>query len=132
MIFIDLDGFKRVNDTLGHAAGDELLAIAADRLKGAIRDEDIVGRLGGDEFLVICPQISGPEPAMKLAQRLAAALTGTVPLAAGASRLSASVGIAWSKGRQTTADVLVARADAAMYESKRLHAAGPDVGIVVE
>lgn len=122
VIFLDLDGFKQVNDTLGHAAGDELLAIAGKRLKAAIRDEDLVGRLGGDEFLVLCPQMNGPERAGKLAERLGATLNADIRLAAGTITLQASVGVAWSEGHETTADTLVARADAAMYESKRLRA----------
>jgi diguanylate cyclase (GGDEF)-like protein/PAS domain S-box-containing protein len=125
VIFLDLDGFKQVNDTLGHAAGDELLAIAGKRLKAAIRDEDLVGRLGGDEFLVLCPQMNGPERASKLAERLATALNADIRLAAGTITLQASVGVAWSEGHETTADALVAQADAAMYESKRLRAGQP-------
>jgi diguanylate cyclase (GGDEF)-like protein/PAS domain S-box-containing protein len=126
VIFIDLDGFKAVNDSHGHAAGDELLTIAAGRLRSAIRDKDLVGRLGGDEFLVICPQIAGPERAIKLAERLSAELSGTVQLASGTSILRASLGVAWSKGTSMTADALVAKADAAMYESKRRSAGRSD------
>jgi len=117
-IFIDLDDFKLVNDELGHAAGDELLVIAAQRLQLAVRGADLVGRIGGDEFLVICPQIGGAERAMQLAQRVSDALTQDIMLAAGPSTLSASVGVAWSQGSATSADTLVARADAAMYASK--------------
>jgi diguanylate cyclase (GGDEF)-like protein/PAS domain S-box-containing protein len=128
VIFIDLDGFKQVNDTLGHAAGDELLTIAAQRLNEAVRDDDLVGRLGGDEFLVICPQIKGVERAMKLAERLAFEMSGVIQLKTGTSILQASVGVAWSEGRKLTADALVAKADAAMYESKALRASQPPSG----
>jgi diguanylate cyclase (GGDEF)-like protein len=120
VIFIDLDGFKQVNDRLGHAAGDELLAIAAERLRAAVRDDDLVGRLGGDEFLVICPQSNGRSRAIKLAERVATELSADIPLAAGTGGLQASVGVAWSTGRKMSADALVAQADAAMYESKSL------------
>ena len=127
VIFIDLDDFKQVNDSLGHAAGDELLVFAAKRLRETIRDQDMMGRFGGDEFLVICPQITSPEAAVKLAERLSTALNGTVQLAAATSTLRASLGAAWSDGTTLTADTLVARADAAMYESKRLNVGQPEL-----
>ncbi|MEA2160381.1 MAG: hypothetical protein QOD66_2761 [Solirubrobacteraceae bacterium] len=127
VIFIDLDDFKQVNDSLGHAAGDELLMFAAERLRETIRDQDLVGRFGGDEFLVICPQITDPEGAVELAERLCTSLSGTVQLAAGISSLHASLGVAWSQGAAVTADALVAQADAAMYESKRLGAGRPQL-----
>jgi diguanylate cyclase (GGDEF)-like protein/PAS domain S-box-containing protein len=123
VLFIDLDDFKQVNDQHGHAVGDELLRRVADRLRAAVRDEDLVGRIGGDEFLVVCPEIGGHEPAVRLAERIAHLLGGDVALAAGAHR--ASIGVAWSSGEATDAETLIARADRAMYESKRERAGRP-------
>src|SRR5207237_4161487 len=68
--FLDIDGFKSVNDSLGHAAGDELLVVVADRLRAAVRGRDIVGRFGGDEFLIVCPDVGDPAEALALAQRV--------------------------------------------------------------
>jgi diguanylate cyclase (GGDEF)-like protein/PAS domain S-box-containing protein len=124
-IFIDLDGFKAVNDTLGHAAGDELLTITAQRLQAVVRDKDIVGRFGGDEFLVMSPGTNEPEQAMKLAARLAEAVRGDVQLGGRTLAPRASIGVAWSMGPRPEAEELVARADSAMYESKREGAAQP-------
>jgi diguanylate cyclase (GGDEF)-like protein/PAS domain S-box-containing protein len=118
VMFIDLDHFKSINDVHGHAAGDEMLSIVAERLREAVRGEDLVGRTGGDEFLVICPSIGGPDQAMRLANRLTEVLSEDVPLATGTVSHMVSVGVAWSGREQTNADELVARADAAMYESK--------------
>jgi diguanylate cyclase (GGDEF)-like protein/PAS domain S-box-containing protein len=125
VIFIDFDGFKQINDRLGHAAGDELLTIAARRIRDAIREYDLVGRLGGDEFLVLCPEIAGPEQGMALAERLSASLNGVVQLGSGPESLQVSLGVAWSKGTTVTADALVAQADAAMYQSKRENVGQP-------
>jgi diguanylate cyclase (GGDEF)-like protein/PAS domain S-box-containing protein len=119
VVFVDLDGFKAVNDRHGHATGDELLDIVAQRLKGALRDEDIIGRIGGDEFLAVCPNIGGPDQAMKLAGRLAEAQSEEVPVAKGTIKVLVSIGVAWSSGEGTDADSMVAQADGAMYESKR-------------
>jgi diguanylate cyclase (GGDEF)-like protein/PAS domain S-box-containing protein len=118
VIFVDLNEFKSVNDTLGHAAGDELLVHAADRLNRLIRDEGIVGRIGGDEFLLVCRGLDGPEQALAIAHRVHRALRQQVPLSAGTVELGASVGVACS-APGTASDTLIAHADAAMYESKR-------------
>jgi diguanylate cyclase (GGDEF)-like protein/PAS domain S-box-containing protein len=119
VMFIDLDDFKEINDRHGHQAGDELLRIASKRLRGEIRAGDMVGRIGGDEFLLVCPNIGGPGQAMKLAERLAKALREDVDLTS--TRLShvASIGVAWSTGDEVSSEILVARADQAMYDCKR-------------
>jgi diguanylate cyclase (GGDEF)-like protein len=118
-VFVDLDGFKAVNDRCGHATGDELLNTVAQRLRGVLRDEDVIGRIGGDEFLAVCPNVGGPEQAMKLADRLAEAQRDEVSVATGTVRGRVSIGVAWSSGEGTDADSMVALADGAMYESKR-------------
>jgi diguanylate cyclase (GGDEF)-like protein len=119
VVFIDLDQFKSVNDSLGHAAGDRLLVEVADRLRSAIREGDHVGRFGGDEFLVICPGVESPERASEIAERIAAVITSTVDLGPIPVQVRASVGVAWTK-QTLDADTLIAWADSAMYESKRL------------
>ena len=119
LMFVDLDRFKDVNDRCGHAAGDELLRILGERLRATVRGEDLVGRVGGDEFLVMCPRVGGPEGALRLAERLAHALREPAALAAGSFWPEVSIGVAWSERDGLEADALVARADAAMYQSKR-------------
>jgi diguanylate cyclase (GGDEF)-like protein/PAS domain S-box-containing protein len=119
VLYVDLDCFKAVNDALGHAAGDELLALAAERLKSASRSDDVVGRLGGDEFLVLMRNIPGCERGLELAERISATLYDTVSLPAGEVQLRASIGVACSEaGEHLTAAELIERADAAMYSSK--------------
>ncbi len=118
-VYVDLDKFKPVNDTLGHAAGDELLILVAERLKQASRDTDLIGRLGGDEFLVVLRDVRGEDKAMRAARRIAAALCGSFELSCGSAELGASIGVACSSGEQISAEELVKRADAAMYESKQ-------------
>jgi diguanylate cyclase (GGDEF)-like protein/PAS domain S-box-containing protein len=125
VMFVDLDGFKEVNDHHGHAAGDELLRTVAQQLRGAVRDDDMVGRIGGDEFLVVCPDIGGPEQAMALAQRLADTLRRAATPGGSAVGYQVSIGVVWSSGPDTDADTLVAHADRAMYESKRERAGRP-------
>jgi diguanylate cyclase (GGDEF)-like protein/PAS domain S-box-containing protein len=119
-IFIDLDRFKPVNDEFGHATGDEVLVRVAERIRSSVRSGDVVGRLGGDEFLVICPQVADPDTALAMAHSLTARAFGA-PVALGSSNMQirASLGVAWSGKRGTHADALVAQADAAMYRSKR-------------
>jgi diguanylate cyclase (GGDEF)-like protein len=118
-IFIDLDGLKAVNDDLGHAAGDRIIVKAADQIRSALRDDDFVGRLGGDEFLVICPHVTSATRAMDIATRISRALTITVEIESNAVEMRASIGVVWTKEALDT-DSLIARADGAMYESKRL------------
>jgi diguanylate cyclase (GGDEF)-like protein/PAS domain S-box-containing protein len=118
LIYVDLDDFKSVNDRLGHAAGDSLLVAAADRLRGAARRGDAVGRLGGDEFLVICPRVESPAQAVRIAERVAAATEATIDVGTGAVELRTSVGVAWTT-KAIDADAFLAQADSAMYESKR-------------
>jgi diguanylate cyclase (GGDEF)-like protein/PAS domain S-box-containing protein len=118
VVYVDLDRFKPVNDRLGHAAGDELLVLVAERLRLASRDTDLAGRLGGDEFLIVLREIPGPDMAMRAAQRICDALCDCFELSCGKVELGASIGVACSGEETLTAGELVKRADTAMYRSK--------------
>ena len=118
VVYVDLDKFKPVNDSLGHAAGDELLVLVAERLKLASRDSDVIGRLGGDEFLIVLRDVPSAEIAMKVAERISMAVCGGFDLSCGEADLRASIGVACGDAGTVTADELVRRADAAMYRSK--------------
>jgi diguanylate cyclase (GGDEF)-like protein/PAS domain S-box-containing protein len=118
VVYVDLDRFKSVNDTLGHAAGDEALAQVAERLKGAMRSSDELGRLGGDEFLILLRGISGLGVAMDAAERISQSLRGTCELSFGSVELCASVGVACVGDLPVSAEELIERADTAMYRSK--------------
>jgi diguanylate cyclase (GGDEF)-like protein len=114
-----VDKFKPINDTYGHVVGDALLVAVARRLTSVLRDQDSVGRIGGDEFLIICPGIDDPAHALLVGQRVREKLHGTVQLAGHPIDVAGSIGIAVST-TTSSSDQLVAQADAAMYESKRL------------
>jgi len=118
ILFLDLDRFKVVNDSLGHDAGDLLLRATADRLAVAIRPTDTLARFAGDEFAVLCEGVASVEDAVGVAGRLIACLEE--PLALGTSEvvISASLGVALSRGRRSTADNLLRDADTAMYLAK--------------
>ena len=118
VIFADLDHFKMVNDRHGHAVGDELLIVAAERLTGAVRHGDYVGRLGGDEFLIVCPDVSGPREAASVADRVAGALHSNFTISGTVIELRASVGMVCADRKGASADDLVSRADSAMYATK--------------
>jgi len=130
VVFIDLDHFKTINDEQGHAAGDELLESVARRLQDVVRDGDMVGRIGGDEFLAVCPDVESAGQAMKLAERVALAQREAVAIAGGgAIVVQVSIGVAWSVGEGADADELVAKADGAMYESKHEGSGRPKLAI---
>ena len=119
VIFVDLDQFKNINDHLGHASGDQMLEVVARRLQRAVREGDIVGRIGGDEFLVLCPGIGSPVEALRAATRVKESLRRPVKLGTAEVSCRASVGVAWSAARGIDPDTLIGQADAAMYEAKR-------------
>jgi diguanylate cyclase (GGDEF)-like protein/PAS domain S-box-containing protein len=116
--YIDLDRFKGVNDELGHAAGDELLRVTAARLRRAIRADDRLGRIGGDEFVVICPRGECEFEEKELAHRLTEAINGDVMFAKQRIPLRASVGTAVSLAGEFDAEAVLHRADMAMYAVK--------------
>jgi len=118
-LFIDLDNFKSINDTLGHGVGDELLQAVAARLSGVIRDIDALGRLGGDEFVVISEEISLTASPELIAERLLDALQHPFKLGADEqTRLTVTASIGISTGEATTAEDLLRDADIAMYRAK--------------
>jgi diguanylate cyclase (GGDEF)-like protein/PAS domain S-box-containing protein len=119
VVFVDVDHLKAVNDEHGHAAGDRLLLTIAGRLRSAARGAELVGRIGGDEFLVVCPGMASPQEALRTGRSLAASVRKPVDLGRISLTPSASIGVAWSDDPGQDAQTLVARADAAMYESKR-------------
>lgn len=127
VMFVDVDRFKELNDRYGHAAGDELLRLLGARLRETVRCNDLVGRVGGDEFLVLCPDSGGPEGAMRLAERLAQALNERIRLVAASVCPQVSIGVAWSNCEGIDADALVAQADAAMYRSKHQRSGQPQL-----
>lgn len=118
VLFIDLDGFKLVNDGLGHAVGDELLIRAAERIRSTIRPADVVARLGGDEFIVLCPEVNDAGDAVDIARRIGEQLDTPFRLNdQDCVSVSASIGIALAAD-STTADELIGNADLAMYAAK--------------
>lgn len=118
LLFLDLDGFKQVNDNLGHAVGDALLQVVAARLKDCVRDSDTVARLAGDEFTVILPDCHEREHAVLVAEKIAEALREPIEADGLLLTTSASIGIAMYPQDAETEDGLVRMADAAMYAVK--------------
>ncbi|HEY3809392.1 MAG TPA: EAL domain-containing protein [Steroidobacteraceae bacterium] len=131
LLYLDLDNFKRVNDTLGHAVGDELLCMVAERLRGALRSSDSVGtatdaaaagilaRLGGDEFLVLLPELHDADDAGVIATRLINSLREPVTLGSASLVVTPSIGIAVYPRDGADAETLLRNADLAMYFAKR-------------
>ncbi len=118
LLFVDLDGFKGVNDTLGHDAGDELLKQVARRLSACTRESDTVARLGGDEFAIILPVLRDPEGVHVVAGNVVRSLAEPFPLRAKTVTISGSVGAAVFPRDGRTAEALLKSADVAMYEAK--------------
>ncbi|MEV6596150.1 sensor domain-containing diguanylate cyclase [Actinoplanes sp. NPDC051346] len=118
VLFLDLDGFKKINDEYGHAAGDELLRLMGRRLRGAIRSEDMMGRLGGDEFVAILTGPDCEQRARGMAARIRGVVRQPVLLPVGVVCVGASVGVAVGTGMDHDAKNLLADADSAMYQAK--------------
>jgi diguanylate cyclase (GGDEF)-like protein/PAS domain S-box-containing protein len=116
--YLDLDRFKPVNDTLGHAAGDDLLRQVALRMLGTLRREDTLARIGGDEFALLMPRIASSKGAVAAAEKILAALHSSFVLDAGTVDIGISVGIAIYPEHGETAEALVAAADQALYSAK--------------
>lgn len=130
VMFIDLDGFKAVNDTWGHAAGDVVLQEVARRVQAKLRAEDALARLGGDEFVILLEEAGGPEGALRVAQAALDAIRGITEANGHPVSISASIGISSMRGREGVArdpEELLAAADHAMYQAKQ---AGKGVFII--
>jgi diguanylate cyclase (GGDEF)-like protein/PAS domain S-box-containing protein len=118
LLFIDLDGFKQINDTLGHEAGDQLLHGVAGRLRLSVRDSDTVARLGGDEFILLLQGIGNAENAARVAAKIIAALSEPFDLGGRTGKIGASIGISLFPDDAQEAKELVRQADEAMYRAK--------------
>jgi diguanylate cyclase (GGDEF)-like protein len=119
VLFLDLDNFKDVNDSLGHTAGDRLLVAVAERIRACIRSEDLAARLGGDEFAILLFDDRGLGRALGVATRIIDALAVTFPIQGHNLKIGASIGIAASQGPEDRADDMLRNADVAMYTAKQ-------------
>lgn len=119
VMFLDMNGFKVVNDTRGHEVGDLALKAFAERLVGSVRASDVVARLGGDEFIVLLPEVASAEDARQVAEKIQAAVSRPFDLAGRTTRLGVSIGISAYPGDASDADALLKQADAAMYLAKQ-------------
>ncbi len=119
MMLLDLDGLKRINDTLGHSIGDRLLQAVGVRLRSILRDGDIVGRMGGDEFMLLLPEVAREDDAVKVAQRVLEAFRRPFVFDDREVGVTASIGIAVYPGDGEDADTLMKNADLAMYWAKQ-------------
>ena len=118
LLFLDLDRFKQTNDTLGHAAGDELLRRAADRIKKSVRESDTIARLGGDEFTIVLPRLASARDAGAIARDLLKALADPFDVEGQKIHAGASIGIAMFPDHGTSSSELLKNADTAMYRAK--------------
>jgi diguanylate cyclase (GGDEF)-like protein len=118
VLFVDLDGFKRVNDSLGNEVGNQLLVRVANRLNRTVRTVDTVARFGGDEFILLLERIEGPLYAKAVARRVISELQRPFPFGEVNVQISASIGIVLSDGTETPED-LIAAADSAMFRAKQ-------------
>jgi len=118
VLFIDLDGFKQVKHSLGHAVGDELLVLASQRIRACMRPHDVVARLGSDEFVVVCPDVSDSTLVPSIAARIGSQLAAPFPIGELEAVVSASIGLVTTADAAATAEDLLRQADLAMYEAK--------------
>ena len=118
LLFLDIDGFKRINDTLGHGAGDDVLREFARRLSACVRSTDLVARLAGDEFVIVLEGIHTREECRFVARKILAAMRGEFRAGDGIVKVTTSIGIALGHGGATTTEALLKRADSALYAAK--------------
>lgn len=123
LLFLDLNGFKPINDTLGHAHGDALLVAVADRLTAAARRSDTVGRFGGDEFVILCDRVASAEDARVIAERIIRDLAAPFVLGGHETSVTASIGIVTTSDARSESATLVRDADTAMYQAKERRSA---------
>lgn len=119
VMYLDLDGFKAVNDTSGHDTGDILLRLVADRLVAAVRQEDTVARMGGDEFVIVLWEINHPDGVEKLVSKIIEALSQPAPILDGGLRITASIGVSVYPIHGEHGEALMKRADQALYMAKQ-------------
>jgi len=128
VLFCDLDAFKQVNDTYGHVAGDQVLRTVVDRIRGAVRASDVVARMGGDEFVVVLDGIHGMSEALQIAEGIRLTVCTPIGVADASVTATLSIGVILRKPGED-ADVLISRADTAMYAAK---SAGRNQVVAVE
>ncbi|WP_229750959.1 diguanylate cyclase domain-containing protein [Undibacterium terreum] len=119
VLYLDLDGFKQVNDSYGHDCGDKLLKIVADRLLSTSREEDTIARIGGDEFVIVLAQIRQASDAHRLASELVRVLSSPCIIDGHMVKVTASIGVSFYPHNATEAEDLINYADKALYEAKR-------------
>jgi len=117
-MFCDVDGFKGINDTYGHAAGDQVLRSIAVRIEGSVRSDDMIARIGGDEFLVILDGVHDLTEAVDIADKLREKVAKPIPIPGGTVTATLSIGVTLAQSSENV-DILVARADEAMYKAKK-------------
>ena len=118
VLFLDLDRFKNINDSLGHPCGDELLKLVARRLEACIRQTDMVARFGGDEFAILLDAIQDVSDAVRVAEKVQEAISAPFKLASHEAITTASIGVALSTSGYTEAEDIIRDADTAMYRAK--------------
>jgi diguanylate cyclase (GGDEF)-like protein len=118
VLMLDLDRFKLINDTLGHDAGDRTLSVTAERIREIVRKTDLVARIGGDEFVVLLPDLDGPVDALRVAAKMVEALSQPIQIGDNLVPVSASVGVCVSKGRESDSSTLLKSVDTALYRAK--------------